>query len=123
MRKHMVLLLAAVMGLSLLVGCSSNKGDTGNSAAEKTAETEGAGETEKTEDKNGNSNVTLEVEVGWTDDQLSDFEKVLAQYTEETGVKFEVVSVGEDLETQLKFMDYPWLVCFAIQGVSDRFEW
>lgn len=99
-KRSMALLLSAVMGLSLLSGCSGNGNGAGTSEEQKASGTEST--TEKPKEEKKGSDVTLEVEVGWTDDQLTAFEKVLAQYTEETGVKFEVVSVGEDLETQLK---------------------
>lgn len=48
------------------------------------------------------SDATLEIAVTWTDENLASFQAVLDQYTEETGVQFDVTAPGEDYETQLK---------------------
>ena len=48
------------------------------------------------------SDVTLEIEVTWTEDQLDAFQAILDDYTAQTGVKFNVIAPGEDYETQMK---------------------
>lgn len=79
-KKKMALLLSLSMCLSPFAGTFGQKEVK---AAEK-------------------SDVTLEIEVTWTDETLASFQSVLDQYTEETGVTFDVVAPGEDYETQLK---------------------
>lgn len=104
-RKSIAILLSAVMGVGMLSACGSEDAGDTQGQKEETESGDSAKEESQKEDpasEKSGSGATLEVEVGWTDEQLAAFEAVLEQYTEETGVKFEVVSVGEDLETQLK---------------------
>ncbi len=97
-KKLLALLLCVVMGTGLFSACANKSG-------EPAARGDEGGNTQESGTKSpaqGGSDVTLEVEVDWTDEQLASFQKVLEQYTQETGVSFEVVSVGEDFETQMK---------------------
>ena len=47
---------------------------------------------------------TIEVAVNYTDAQLETFSALIDKFTEETGIKVELVTPGSDFETQLKTM-------------------
>lgn len=48
------------------------------------------------------SDVTLELAVTWTDEVLAKFREVADEYTAETGVKFDIVAPGRNMNLSLK---------------------
>lgn len=96
-KKMLAILLGATMGLSMMTACGQGS-DEGTDSGNTTANSEDGDSGEGTGD-----GAVLEIEVDWTDDMLASFEEICAKYTEETGVEFEIVSVGGgDYETQMK---------------------
>ena len=112
--KLIAVLLAAVMCLCVFSACAVK---TDPPAEEQTPASDPAKTPDAaTEQAAPASDVTLEIEVDWTDDNLAAFTALMDKFTAETGIKTEIVSVGEEIETQLKIRmasnDMPdlWLV-------------
>ena len=101
MKKCIALLLSFVMCISMLTACGSseqeNAGDTADTTDTDQESTDSSGE-----ENSSKSDVTLELAVTWTDEVLNQFQELLAEYTEETGVQFDVVAPGQEYESQLK---------------------
>ena len=98
--KLIAILLAAVMCLCVFSACAVK---TDPPAEEQTPASDPAKTPDAaTEQAAPASDVTLEIEVDWTDDNLAAFTALMDKFTAETGIKTEIVSVGEEIETQLK---------------------
>lgn len=98
--KLIAVLLAAVMCLCVFSACAVK---TDPPAEEQTPASDPAKTPDAaTEQAAPASDVTLEIEVDWTDDNLAAFTALMDKFTAETGIKTEIVSVGEEIETQLK---------------------
>lgn len=99
-KKMIALLLAIVMCLGVFSACAVK---TDTPADESTAKSDTPSTpAENAPDTAPTSDVTLEIEVDWTDDSLEVFTSLMEKFTSETGIKTEIVSVGEEIETQLK---------------------
>lgn len=98
-QKLVALAMAIVMCLCMFSACTVKTDPEPDPAATPAPE-----ETKKPEETTPQpaEGATLEIEVDWTDESLATFTGLLEKFTQETGIKTEVVSVGEEIETQLK---------------------
>lgn len=88
LQKMVSAILVLALCVSLFAGCSSaSETQTGDTQTSDTA---------------SNSDVTLEIQVDWTDQRNEAFVALLKEFTDETGIQTEVISSGDDIETQLK---------------------
>lgn len=112
-RKVIAGMLTAVMAASLLAGCGgesseapADTADTTNAAEEATApEEEATADSEEAssdDEEKAASDVTLEWEITATGEKVDMYQEVADAFTEETGIKVELVTPGSDYETVMK---------------------
>lgn len=101
-RRSTAILLTAIMTAGLITGCSSS-----NDAPETTAkeETQTTGQTSGQETAPIASDLAgheIEVALNYSDNDLASLQTLIDQFTEETGVKVNIVSYGSDYESVMK---------------------
>ena len=107
-KKLMALLCTAVMSVSLLGGCSSTA-ETQQTPASEADGASAAPASEAADDENASaeaahpaSDVVLEVETGFTGDQLDALQAIMDDFTAETGIGVELIAPGDDYENVMK---------------------
>ena len=99
MKKNTKKLTAIICGISMvaafMTGCASEKNVKDNNQTEVSSET-------NEKDKSSASDVVLEVETAWTGDMLDGLQKIMTQFTEETGIGIELIAPGDDYENVMK---------------------
>ena len=108
-KNLMALICAAAMSVSLLGGCSSTAeapqeaaSEADNAAEEAPASEAPAEEAASTESEQPASDVVLEVETGFTGDQLDALQAIMDDFTAETGIGVELIAPGDDYENVMK---------------------
>ena len=101
-------LLCGALVMGMAAGCSSDP-DAGKetSASQSAAQGESAAATEAaaeeaTQAKAEATGVTLEVETTWTAEKLEALQKLMDDFTAETGIGVELVAPGDDYENVMK---------------------
>lgn len=114
MKKKMIsCMLAGVLTVSALAGCGSAVPEAGNApAAENAPETENASaagneaagqEAESAQEQAATSTgVVLEWETTATSEKIPVYEKIISDFTAQTGIEIELVTPGSDYETVMK---------------------
>lgn len=110
MKKFGAMALAGILALGMLTGCGNQGG--GNSSVESTSAQDASEVPESAEASQeggstqavaeGTATGSIEVEVGYTDQDLEKFQAIVDAFVEESGIDVQLVTPGSDFETVMK---------------------
>lgn len=101
-KKNTAIMLTAMLTAGLVTGCGNSSNVAETTTAKQEQQTTKASDEETTSPASDLAGHEIEVALNYSDNDLSNLQTLIDQFTEETGITVNIVSYGSDYESVMK---------------------